>query len=533
MLSRLPLEIAHSIFCQVPPWNLPAASLVSRQWQVIAFSILYRTIFFDSYHITNQIVDRINLKTKDSPLMISACVHNLLVDLKPIEADGETLTDEEDDNEEYSYFGLHDLEQTELAMTKLKNLHNIYLGSQWLVGNPYTLGNIRKFIPLQSVELHVVIHQLSKASARSIYGRVKSFMSTGAAPDTVEYPLDWTEDFEDKQLDIPLLLFKMLRWSPNLESLSLSFWNDEWGGPPASWNPSVVFSALAGEHFPKLRTLRVKSDKWLSSTWSDILQFLHNHPALHTVELDWQELRDSPPTVSGSEMAAAMPSVQKFISSPPLVLPLLNSGLSAQLVSLRIAAVKSSAMGLFEPTYSLSSAPEPSLPHLRELHVEVKVEIENLTNLIKRAPALEVLEVSGHIGFYISGSEYSHKYMEILKLVPRLRIFALSGNGKQDRQVANLDAANVKQVIKQATLLCPRLNRINHVLGFSWVGTWEITRLSDEDIDLHYYYQHPYDLFRDIGLPRTRQGGLLKTNPWTRWNQWCDSLSACSDSVLV
>ncbi|KAG8716278.1 hypothetical protein FRC09_015921 [Ceratobasidium sp. 395] len=343
-------------------------------------------------------------------------------------------------------------------------------------------------------------------------------MSIGATPDTFEYPLGWTEEFEDKRLDIPLLLLKMLRWSSNLESLSLSFWNDEWGGPPASWSPSVVFSALAGEHFPKLRTLRVKSDKWLSSVWSDVLRFLHNHPALHTVELDWQELRDSPPTASGSEMAAAMPSVQKFTSSPPLVLPLLNSGLSAQLVSLRIAAVKSSAMSLFEPTYSLSSAPQPSLPRLRELHVEVKVEIENLTNLLKRAPALEVLE---------------HKYMEILKLVPRLRIFALSGDGKQDRQVANLDAANVKQVIKQATLLCPRLNQINHVLGFSWVGTWEITRLSDEDIDLHYYYQHPYDLFRDIGLPRTRQGGLLKTNPWTRWNQWCDSLSACSDSVLV
>ncbi|KAG8707182.1 hypothetical protein FRC09_001972 [Ceratobasidium sp. 395] len=309
----------------------------------------------------------------------------------------------------------------------------------------------------------------------------------------------------------------MLRWSPNLESLRLSFWNDEWGGPPASWNPSVVFSALAAEHFPKLRTLRVKSDKRLSSVWSDILRFLDNHPALHTVELDWQELRDSPPAVSGSEMAAVMPSVQKFTSSPPLVLPLLNSGLSAQLVSLRIAAIKSSVMSLFAPTYSLSSAPRLLLPRLRELHVEVKVEIENLTDLIKRTPALEVLE---------------NKYMEILKLVPRLRIFALSGDGRQDRQVANLDAANVKQVIKQAILLCPRLDRIDHVLGFSWVGTWEITHLSDEGINLHYSYRDQlHHLFPDIELPCTKQGGLLKTNPWTRWDQWCDSLSACSDSA--
>ncbi|KAG9081239.1 hypothetical protein FS749_007808 [Ceratobasidium sp. UAMH 11750] len=142
--------------------------------------------------------------------------------------------------------------------------------------------------------------------------------------------------------------------------------------------------------------------------------------------------------------------------------------------------------------------------------------------LVKAAPMLEELGVISEIGFYVSGSEYSEKYMRILALAPRLRSLELrepEGEGGGIGPGIEPNTADVKHVIARAASLCPRLAGIHHIKG-GWFGTWEIKHVENEVVP-HFFYRSGGSLFPKIELPQTARG---YNNPWVRHDQWYDSL---------
>ncbi|KAG9119504.1 hypothetical protein FRC07_005446, partial [Ceratobasidium sp. 392] len=283
MLQRLPLEISQLILSQNPPWTLPTVSLVCRFWQVLVFPILYRTLFFEYYEPTKLLVDRINGETEQSAFRISICVRNLLVNLDPYPADFDS-DETGDESEEYSFKHLIDLRETERAILKFRNLQKAYWGSDWLHGRPQTLLRIQKFTKLHSIDLQFGTDDLTKPEAQQLFALQNlKRISISISKSHYLHGNSGSDTSRGAETNAVLGLLQVLRASPALEELSLLLLRTySEHGVTSTWSPVDVVEALATDHFPRLRVLKI-SCSWLPH-YPIIEHFLANHPNLHTLE---------------------------------------------------------------------------------------------------------------------------------------------------------------------------------------------------------------------------------------------------------
>ncbi|KAG8721395.1 hypothetical protein FRC09_007957 [Ceratobasidium sp. 395] len=307
-------------------------------------------------------------------------------------------------------------------------------------------------------------------------------------------------DLDDGEPSEPVtLLAAMIRASPELESLSSTFPYYELEGV-AEPNLELLFSQLSNDVFPRLRILRAVSEL-ISPTSPALRHFLLNHPELHT--LTFRSMHKSMPRVFGAdEIATIPPAVRHFEGPAYQVKPLLESKISAQLESL---SIWSSITGWDKDLYlmrSLSRRLLPELPALRVLRVKPEIGIEYITHFLVAAPQLEVLEVSvGYLNALYSPSEYSQLFLQMITLVPRLRVLTVVESGEQDDKNLQLTYKSVMRFLERVTATCPQLDTIHHMQNKAWVGTWRLREFASNEEVWVYTYRRLYHLLPSLGLP--------------------------------
>ncbi|KAG8794000.1 hypothetical protein FRC12_000875 [Ceratobasidium sp. 428] len=507
MAKHLPHEIIQTILSHSRPWNLPTLSLVCRLWQALAFPFLYRTILLERYRDATLLVDRINAETEDTRLRITDCARNLVIDLL-------TPDDVRVQANEKRFC---------LAISKLVHVERLKFGpTGWLTIDLQLLMPTLNPLKLKylSLKLDLMDTNYVCSSILSTLHHDNLFLLFSAMLDLFKDLLHISVEMSGylgiggytEPSEPVTLLAAMIRASPELEYLSLTFPHYELEGIV---EPSMgyLFSQLSGDVFPRLRTLRAVSEL-ISPTSPPLRHFLLNHPELST--LAFSSLHKSMPRVFGAdEIAAIVPAVRHFEGPAYQVKPLLESKISGQLESLSICG---SILGWDKDLdlimRNLSRRPLPELSALRVLRVEPKIYIGYITHILAAAPELEVLEVFGYINALYSPSEYSQLFLQMITLVPRLRVLAVVESGEQDDDNLQPTYKSVMNFLECVTAACPQLDTIHHMQSSAWAGTWRLRYFGSNEEVRVYTYRRMWHLFPLLGLPCVeRPSGL---GSWSR-----------------
>ncbi|KAG8795936.1 hypothetical protein FRC12_007749 [Ceratobasidium sp. 428] len=524
MLDKLPPELACLIICRVSPWELSNISLVCKGWQSVTFPILYRTLFFDNYETTNMLVDRINCECPTSQLRLTACVCELLVSLDPVE-----VANRDDEAMKYSAVGLHSIRDTELAMSKLKNLERIYWGSAWSLVLPQTLREVQVHTKVQSIDLQVELFRLDQASAEKVFaleGLKKFYVTLSFTPPRVVRSTWGTHDEEETEdednnpfalLDLPSLLLEMLRASPDLEELGFTFRAQRSSTSPTDRrNPDNMFTALASHIFPCLRVFRV-FEFWEHDESVGLRRFLLNHPNLHTVDMHLN--LDMDLWFDTEDIETVFPSVRDFKGPYRICYALTRSSIAQQLENLTIRKI-------FGIRYSqLPGPPGPygqssPLPRLREL--EVIYSQVHIHDLVEMTPNVEKVRMSSSLDVYFKHTVSSRNFMKFLRHTPRLCALQLYLGGPDTRK-SKPTAEDVMWFMGQVVSICPQLFRIEYLRGDS-SSYWDIVQGHDGDASFHYHFDPRFDLFPGLELPKTAITSGLSSHPWNKYEDWYGSL---------
>jgi hypothetical protein len=170
-----------------------------------------------------------------------------------------------------------------------------------------------------------------------------------------------------------------------------------------------LFSALAQDHFPNLRYLRIFSHFLVPFDrhgGAGFWQFLCNHHQLHTIILDAKDYGNSsdslPPrllTISPQDLVTLMPSVRYFAGPCVIFEALLKSDLARQVEKLSLIESHSNILGSCDDLLAmLGSLVSSKLPHLKTLKIDSlstrwSVVLSALEKFAVKIPMLEALVV--------------------------------------------------------------------------------------------------------------------------------------------
>ncbi|KAG8683992.1 hypothetical protein FRC09_015678 [Ceratobasidium sp. 395] len=232
-----------------------------------------------------------------------------------------------------------------------------------------------------------------------------------------------------------------------------------------------------------------------------------------------------PHTIGVDEVVAVAPAVRHFEGPAFLVKPLLQSEISGQLESLSICGTVFLDKELELMMQELSRTPLSKLSALRTLRVEPQISFKHLTHILKAAPELERLEFFGWINSMYGISEYSDDLLQMLKLVPCLRVLTVTKFNKIDDQdeqdeqdeYLQLTHASVMRFLDHATATCPQLDTIHHMEYGIWVGTWRLRELGSNERVRVYAYRKLYHLFPSLGVLCVEYPDRL--GPWHRLHE--------------
>ncbi|KAG8701235.1 hypothetical protein FRC08_004209 [Ceratobasidium sp. 394] len=303
----------------------------------------------------------------------------------------------------------------------------------------------------------------------------------------------------------------MIRASPDLESLSLigpEFFLEPNEDPP--FDIRDLFSELAGIRFPRLRSFRCDSE-WISPTCPHVRRFLLDHLELHTLTFGSLH-EDMPRHISPSEMAIAAAALRHFEGPAFLVEAILESELSGQIGSLTVGTgwddQPDAAM------LNLISKPRSDVRSLRVLCIKCQIHILDLPRLVMRTPMLEELQFFAYVMCVYGHSHYSERVLDVLTLAPRLHTLTIVKGSESEKNFAPPTAASVKRLVERAASICPWLRRIHHTQHGKWVGTWCITRLENDVVDMVYVYPKGWHLFPALDLPCVKRPSFAGS--WSR-----------------
>ncbi|KAG8795651.1 hypothetical protein FRC12_011623 [Ceratobasidium sp. 428] len=467
------------------------------------------------------LVDRINYENTTNQLRLTSCVYELLVSLDPIE-----VAKRDDEATKYSAVGLRSIRDTELAMSRLKNLERIYWGSAWSSALPQTLREVQIHTKVQSIDLQVELFRLNQASAEKIFaleGLKKFYITLSLTRTKVkdrwgtrneqETPNEDTNHFE--LLGLPSLLLDMLHASPDLEELGFTFRADRWATSQTDRrNPDNVFTALADHIFPRLRVFKV-FEFWEHEESVGLRRFLLNHPNLSTVDLHLN--LDMDLGFDTEDIETVFSSVRDFRGPYGICYALTRSRVAEQLESLTIRKV-------FGVRYSQFPGPPDAygqsslLPRLRDL--EVIYSRVHIRDLVKMTPNVEKIRMSISLEVYFENTVSSKNFMKFLHQTPKLRVLDLSISDR-DEPKSKPATDRVRWFMRQVASICPQLFRIEYLGNF---GYWDIAHNRGGDVSFHYHFNPRFDLFPDLELPRTAITSGLGLHPWNRHERWYGSL---------
>ncbi|KAG8709260.1 hypothetical protein FRC08_018441 [Ceratobasidium sp. 394] len=409
-------------------------------------------------------------------------------------------------------------------MTKLKNLERVYWGSTWSSARPQTLRDIQIHTKVQLVDLQVELFRLNQVDAEKIFaleGLKKFYVTLSLTPKKQKD--HWgTQDEEEgdtnnvELLDLPSLLLEMLRASPNLEELCLTFkCPDRWNSPTDRRNPDKIFTALADHTFPRLRVFRI-FECWEHDKSPGLRRFLLNHPNLHTVDLHLN--LDMVLGFDIEDIETVFPSVRDFKGPLSICRSLTSSRVAEELESLTICKV-------YGVWYSHPPAPgqygqSSLLPRLRDLEV---ISLVHIHDLVGMAPNIERIKMSGSLDVYFQDTVSSGNFMNFLRQTPKLRILKL-WLGDPDKIKRKPAADNVTWFMRQASSICPQLSRIEYS---SWgddpLAYWDIVHNKGGEVTFHYHFDPRSNLFLDLNFSTTSFSSRLGS-PWHRFDAWYGSL---------
>ncbi|CUA67303.1 Outer membrane protein YopM [Yersinia pestis] [Rhizoctonia solani] len=336
--GSLPLEVLQTILRLVPRDSLAPASLVCKTWRSITLPILYESLGFPRQVGSNErqteffrrIIDESeNEDEKGCTFRLSSCVKRLRV---------ESTMDEQE------------LEFFSSGVVELKNLEHI----GWAVSG------------LQEVEwyptLVLLCQELPKLRSLSLT-MAQNDIPLGDSDECVAFTnlrelsitFDGLTSFEDPDDELPHTIVQLIRGARNIESLYLKFEeDDEFGAAP--WGSIDLFSELASDHFPNLRTLHICSQHLVpidNYSGPEFRRFLQNHSQLEKIHLltggydNRAKLLNPPPLmVTPTDMEEMMPSIRHFAGPGLLVGALLKSKLAKRIESLEFHEPAAVELGL-------------------------------------------------------------------------------------------------------------------------------------------------------------------------------------------
>ncbi|KDN48254.1 hypothetical protein RSAG8_02846, partial [Rhizoctonia solani AG-8 WAC10335] len=217
---------------------------------------------------------------------------------------------------------------------------------------------------------------------------------------------------EDPDEQLPHTLVELIRGARNIESLCLSFEEDEERGA-APWGSIHLFSELAADRFPNLRMLEIHSQYLVpidNYSGPEFRQFIQNHSQLEKIRLLTDgydgsvKLVNPPPLiVTPTDMEEMMPSIRHFAGPGLLIGTLLKSKLVKQIELLEFYEPAAIELGcLCDVLPDLDSSTLPELPSLKGLGLFTsemegasawKNMLNALSKLAMRTPMLQELHL--------------------------------------------------------------------------------------------------------------------------------------------
>ncbi|KAG8677950.1 hypothetical protein FRC09_020256, partial [Ceratobasidium sp. 395] len=324
-----------------------------------------------------------------------------------------------------------------------------------------------------------------------------------------------------KLVDLPSLILDMLRASPDLEELGLTFVAENGPTLPDNRrNPHKIFTALADHIFPRLRVFKV-SDLWEHKPSCGLRRFLINHPSLHTVDLYLNMGMDL--SFDTEDIETVFPSVRDFKGPYRICCALTHSRVAQQLETLSIYKT----YDLRYIQFPVPFRPERAslLPRLQNL--EVIYSPVPIDDLVEMAPNIEKITMSSNLEVCLQNTGFSKNFMGLLRQIRKLRVLNLS-LGDSHKAKKRLTADHVRWFMRQVTAICPQLLRIEYLGDFSY---WDITHNEDGDASFHYHFDPGFDLFPGLELPKTAITSGLGFHPWNRHDEWYGSLGSVNGVV--
>ncbi|KAG9120219.1 hypothetical protein FRC07_004369 [Ceratobasidium sp. 392] len=213
------------------------------------------------------------------------------------------------------------------------------------------------------------------------------------------------------------------------------------------------------------------------------------------------------------------PAVRHFYGPWRIACPLTSSGIAEQLETLVLGGTYISRRG--RPLGSPTPYPKPlMLPRLRKLYVIASVDIQSL---VEFTPNLEKIRMFYSLEIYNKNSAASNELMDILHHVPKLRELELLSLSNPNK----ITASSVMQVMRQVTLLCPKLSRVEHRSGgCKLLGYWEIYHDHEGKATLQYYFNPRSTIFSGLEFAMTEITSGLGSHPWCRFDGWYGSLDS-------
>ncbi|KAJ1306459.1 hypothetical protein OPQ81_007462 [Rhizoctonia solani] len=286
-----------------------------------------------------------------------------------------------------------------------------------------------------------------------------------------------TLDRVGNQRELPNTLVELVRGASNIESLSLSFEEDN-ECSDHSLEMLDLFSALSPNHFPKLRKLSTVSSFVPDN--EGFQQFIRSHGKLQKIILNtgdydpnWWDDSHSPPIQFTTQFVEElMPSIRHFGGPGCFVGPLLKSSLSSQLEILELIEPASEKFGTVSKLLKeIGNYIIPELPCLRGLKISIGGDDEDededdsknwenvlgaLCRVVNRMPLLEELIIDTS---QEPSSDELDKLFELLGELPHLCRLAVPTRTRTRRDVPARDELQDElRSLYECTKVCfPRL----------------------------------------------------------------------------
>ncbi|KAG8758944.1 hypothetical protein FRC11_002834 [Ceratobasidium sp. 423] len=448
--STLPVELLKNVFGYLTPSSLAATSRVCRTWQVLAFPLLYRTVYLCLATHLEQISQRICSESKDAGNQFSIAAH-----LRGLVLDIEYLEDRE--LEIITKSNVIHLNAIIPRLTCLTSL-------SWnLMFVPWDLETFRLFQTrcpnLTSVHIWVQ-EEIDWHSEPELYEELLDFKDLTYFSLSLRYLPNLV--FSDEESEFHKPLTAVLARCPQLSSILFDFDSDS---GESQYSPTLVVAPL-GDQFVFSNLRRFYARGYENAGWLEFFenpdshplrQFFVRHPRIEDLALGYVYETAYTDEIDPAEIARLFPSLKHFEGRAFIFIPLVLSTLAEQVETL---VISDGRLSDYEAPLSRMYDKVSVLPKLRKFGiwsetVDDGVLVDVLRTIVHATSQLEEIEIHADM----ERADYE-KVVSLFAEVPRLRSVTL------DESVLTVAAGNGDEALgwsgfaSNLRRLCPELRTI-------------------------------------------------------------------------